>query len=225
MRPGCAAARVLLALALAAALLAVGRWRCSRCAMSIRPTTAFIERARVVTSWFDEDPRPFNLQREWRDLAQISPQLQLAVIAAEDQRFPEHSGFDFKQIRKALDEAENGGRPRGASTISQQVAKNLFLWNGRSWVRKGMEAWFTMLIEWTVAQAAHPGDVPQHRRVRPRHLWRRGRRPGVLQQERGKTQQAGSRTPGCRPAQSDQRTAPRSPARTCSAGSGRSRGR
>jgi monofunctional glycosyltransferase len=111
------------------------------------PTTAFIARARVV-AWFDDDPRPFKVRREWRDLSQISPQLQLAVIAAEDQRFPEHSGFDFNQIRKALDEAGNGGRARGASTISQQVAKNLFLWPGHSWVRKGLEAWFTMLIEW-----------------------------------------------------------------------------
>jgi monofunctional glycosyltransferase len=110
-------------------------------------TTAFIVDARV-SSWFDDDPRPWKLQREWRDLEEISPQLQLAVIAAEDQRFLEHSGFDFKQIRKALDDAGRGGRSRGASTISQQVAKNLFLWNGRSWVRKGIEAWFTVLIEW-----------------------------------------------------------------------------
>jgi monofunctional glycosyltransferase len=110
-------------------------------------TTAFIVDARV-TSWFDDDPQPWKLQREWRDLDAISPQLQLAVIAAEDQRFFEHSGFDFEQIRKALDDAERRGRPRGASTISQQVAKNLFLWNGRSWVRKGMEAWYTVLIEW-----------------------------------------------------------------------------
>jgi monofunctional glycosyltransferase len=110
-------------------------------------TTAFIVDARV-TSWFDDDPHPWKLQREWRDLDAISPQLQLAVLAAEDQRFFEHSGFDFEQIRKALDDAERRGRPRGASTISQQVAKNLFLWNGRSWVRKGMEAWYTVLIEW-----------------------------------------------------------------------------
>jgi monofunctional glycosyltransferase len=109
-------------------------------------TTAFIVDARV-TSWFDDDPRPWKLQREWRDLDAISPQVQLAVIAAEDQRFFEHAGFDFKQIRKALNQAGRNGRPRGASTLSQQVAKNLFLWNGRSWVRKGIEAWFTVLIE------------------------------------------------------------------------------
>jgi monofunctional biosynthetic peptidoglycan transglycosylase len=69
------------------------------------------------------------------------------VVASEDQLFPVHRGFDFRQIRKAMDEAERGRRARGASTITQQVAKNLFLWNGHSWVRKGLEAWFTVLIE------------------------------------------------------------------------------
>jgi monofunctional glycosyltransferase len=110
-------------------------------------TTAFIVEARVA-SWFDDNPRPWKLQRQWRDIDAISPQLQLAVIASEDQRFPEHGGFDFNQIQKSLDAAERTGRSRGASTISQQVAKNLFLWGGRSWVRKGFEAWFTVLIEW-----------------------------------------------------------------------------
>jgi monofunctional biosynthetic peptidoglycan transglycosylase len=110
-------------------------------------SSAFMVNARV-TAWFDDDPRPWRLRYEWRDLEAISPQLQLAVIAAEDQRFPEHDGFDFEQIRKAMDDADNGGRVRGASTITQQVAKNLYLWPGRSWVRKGLEAWFTVLIEW-----------------------------------------------------------------------------
>jgi monofunctional biosynthetic peptidoglycan transglycosylase len=110
-------------------------------------TTAFIVEARMA-SWFDDNPHPWKLQRQWRDLEAISPQLQLAVIASEDQRFPEHDGFDFDQIQKSLDAAEHTGRSRGASTISQQVAKNLFLWGGRSWVRKGLEAWYTVLIEW-----------------------------------------------------------------------------
>jgi monofunctional biosynthetic peptidoglycan transglycosylase len=110
-------------------------------------TTAFIVEARVA-SWFDDDPRPWKLQRQWRGLRAISPQLQLAVIASEDQRFPSHDGFDFEQIQKSLDTAERTGRTRGASTISQQVAKNLYLWGGHSWVRKGLEAWFTVLIEW-----------------------------------------------------------------------------
>jgi monofunctional biosynthetic peptidoglycan transglycosylase len=68
-------------------------------------------------------------------------------VAAEDQRFPQHRGFDFKQIDKALADRERGRRVRGASTISQQVAKNLFLWPGQSWVRKGIEAGLTVLIE------------------------------------------------------------------------------
>jgi monofunctional biosynthetic peptidoglycan transglycosylase len=109
-------------------------------------TTAFMVDARV-NSWFDDDPRPWRLQHSWRDYGQISAQLPLAVVASEDQRFPEHSGFDLQQIRKAMDEAQRGRRARGASTISQQVAKNLFLWNGHSWLRKGLEAWFTVLIE------------------------------------------------------------------------------
>ncbi len=135
----------LLALAAVAAvvlsLLAVGTLR------FVDPwTSAFIMEARLA-SWVDDDPRPWRLQHQWRDYDQISRQLALAVIASEDQRFPEHDGFDFKQIQKALDDAERGRRARGASTISQQVAKNLFLWNGRSWVRKGLEAWLTLLIE------------------------------------------------------------------------------
>jgi monofunctional glycosyltransferase len=109
-------------------------------------TSAFMIDARV-NSWFDDDQRPWKLQYRWRDYNQISKQLALAVVASEDQRFPEHNGFDFKQIQKALNDAERGRRARGASTISQQVAKNLFLWNGRSWIRKGLEAWFTLLIE------------------------------------------------------------------------------
>jgi monofunctional biosynthetic peptidoglycan transglycosylase len=109
-------------------------------------TSAFMVDARVA-SWFDDDPQPWRLQYQWRDYDAISRQLALAVVASEDQRFPEHGGFDFKQIRKAMDDAEQGRRSRGASTISQQVAKNLFLWGGHSWFRKGLEAWFTVLIE------------------------------------------------------------------------------
>ena len=109
-------------------------------------TSGFMLQARKA-SWFDDDPTPFVLRNDWRDYSQISPQLALAVVASEDQMFPVHWGFDFKQIKVALDDAGKGRRARGASTISQQVAKNLFLWNGRSWVRKGAEAWFTLVIE------------------------------------------------------------------------------
>jgi monofunctional biosynthetic peptidoglycan transglycosylase len=109
-------------------------------------TSAFMVDARVG-SWFDDRPGTVRVQYRWRDYERISAQLPLAVVASEDQLFPVHRGFDFRQIRKAMDDAERGRRSRGASTISQQVAKNLFLWSGRSWVRKGLEAWFTVLIE------------------------------------------------------------------------------
>ena len=83
----------------------------------------------------------------WTPLDKIAPSLAIAVVAAEDQRFPQHSGFDVEAIRDALEEARDGGRRRGASTLSQQVAKNLFLWETSSWPRKAAEAGFTVLIE------------------------------------------------------------------------------
>ncbi len=83
----------------------------------------------------------------WRPYAEISPALAIAVVAAEDQRFPTHRGFDAEAIRAAWARRQAGGSLRGGSTISQQVAKNLFLWPERSWLRKGLEAWYTVLIE------------------------------------------------------------------------------
>jgi monofunctional biosynthetic peptidoglycan transglycosylase len=88
------------------------------------------------------------LQRDYVGKNAISPEAKLAVIASEDQLFPDHSGFDWKSIKKAMKYNEKKpGRIRGASTISQQVAKNVFLWQGRSWVRKGLEVYFTFMIE------------------------------------------------------------------------------
>lgn len=84
---------------------------------------------------------------QWRDFDAIAPAAAVAVIAAEDQLFPYHGGFDLDSIRNAMQSNANSKRVRGASTISQQVAKNLFLWKKRSWLRKGLEAWFTLLIE------------------------------------------------------------------------------
>lgn len=84
----------------------------------------------------------------WVDLKDISPHLVRAVIASEDQNFCTHDGFDMKEIQKAMQAAENGGDLRGASTISQQTAKNVFLWNGGGWFRKGLEAYFTVVEEW-----------------------------------------------------------------------------
>ena len=89
----------------------------------------------------------FRTRKQWKSFDDISPELAMAVIASEDNLFIEHNGFDWEQIEQAYTEAEKGKRLRGASTISQQTAKNVFLWNGRSWVRKGLEAYFTLLIE------------------------------------------------------------------------------
>ena len=89
----------------------------------------------------------YALHYRWVAWDRVAPALPLSLVAAEDQRFPQHHGFDFVAIQKALDEADDGERLRGASTISQQVAKNLFLWPERSWLRKGVEAYFTVLIE------------------------------------------------------------------------------
>lgn len=87
------------------------------------------------------------VRHEWVDREAIAPVMQLAVIAAEDQNFPRHLGFDWEAIAEALDYNEKSDRTRGASTISQQTAKNLFLWPARSWPRKGVEAYFTLLLE------------------------------------------------------------------------------
>lgn len=100
---------------------------------------------RKIESWIDGTP--IDLQRSWRPWDEISDDLKVAVIAGEDQKFAEHWGFDIAAIRAAFVHNEEGGSLRGASTLSQQVAKNVFLWSGRSWLRKGLEAWFTGLIE------------------------------------------------------------------------------
>lgn len=84
---------------------------------------------------------------DWQPLDKISPDLALAVVSSEDNLFTQHNGFDIEAIKQAQEDAKKGKRLRGASTISQQTAKNVFLWNGRSWVRKGLEAYFTVLIE------------------------------------------------------------------------------
>lgn len=90
----------------------------------------------------DED-----IQHDWVPIEEISRNLQLSVIASEDQNFLKHNGFDFDAIKKAMDDNRSGRKIRGASTISQQTAKNVFLWPERSWLRKGMETYFTFLIE------------------------------------------------------------------------------
>ncbi|HZR37292.1 MAG TPA: monofunctional biosynthetic peptidoglycan transglycosylase [Nevskia sp.] len=102
------------------------------------PTTAFMLSA---------DIRP--VHQQWVPWERIAPAMRLAVVASEDQKFPDHHGFDFEAIDKALEQNQRrrGRHLHGASTISQQTAKNLFLWSGRSWLRKGLEACFTVQLE------------------------------------------------------------------------------
>ena len=125
----CAALSVLLVLSM--------RW--------IPPIGSGVMIERKLESWIDG--KPVELQRTWLPWEELPDNLKVAVIAAEDQKFAEHWGFDMAAIRAAMAHNESGGKVRGASTLSQQVAKNIFLWSGRSWLRKGLEAWFTALIE------------------------------------------------------------------------------
>ncbi len=108
-------------------------------------TSAFMMEARLAA--LARGDFRFHLRHTWVDRDRIAVTVQLAVIASEDQKFPFHHGFDFDSIQDALREQEDGIRSRGASTISQQTAKNLFLWGGHSYVRKAFEAWFTTLLE------------------------------------------------------------------------------
>lgn len=133
--------RLLKALALAVLLLLGGslagvlvlRW-------APVPTTALMLARRL-------EPKARAQVHAWVPLEEIAPSLGLAVLAAEDQNFSEHWGFDWQAIEKALAHNERSRRKKGASTVTQQTAKNLFLWEGRTWVRKGFEAWFTLLLE------------------------------------------------------------------------------
>nr|WP_092117904.1 monofunctional biosynthetic peptidoglycan transglycosylase [Desulfonatronum thiosulfatophilum] len=109
------------------------------------PTSAFMIK-RQLQGWVQDDRSP-NIHYRWVDMEFISPHMALAVVAAEDQKFPHHRGFDFQSISQAIEERRANGRVRGASTITQQTAKNLFLWERRSLVRKGLEAWFAFLME------------------------------------------------------------------------------
>lgn len=128
----------LLPLALSVAQVVLLRWLDP-------PFSGFmLAHARAARSAGVESWRP---DYRWRDWDAISPQLPIALVAAEDQKFPWHHGFDLKAIDAALDRNARGGRPRGASTISQQVARNLYLWPDRTWLRKGFEVWYTLLIE------------------------------------------------------------------------------
>jgi monofunctional glycosyltransferase len=108
-------------------------------------TSAFMLEARIAA--LHAGDRGYHTDYQWVSLERISPDAAIAVIASEDQTFPFNYGFDLQSIRGAVRAAERGKRLRGASTISQQVARNLFLWPGRSFVRKGLEAYFTVLLQ------------------------------------------------------------------------------
>lgn len=130
--------KLLLWLMLTSALLVLAlRW--------VPPPGTALMIERKIESW--GSGQSLELKRQWRPWNELPDHLKMAVIAAEDQKFAEHWGFDMGAIQAALAHNQSGGSLRGASTLSQQVAKNLFLWSGRSWLRKGLEAWFTALIE------------------------------------------------------------------------------
>lgn len=111
----------------------------------LNPPATALMLERKIEAW--QAGQALELKRTWQPYALLSDDLKMAVIASEDQNFADHLGFDVDSIRKAFAHNEQGGSLRGASTISQQVAKNLFLWSDRSWPRKALEVWFTLWIE------------------------------------------------------------------------------
>ncbi len=123
--------------ALSVLLVLVLRW--------VPPPFTALMVERKIESWTSGES--IDLERSWRPWKELPDDLKMSVIAAEDQKFAGHWGFDIAAIRAAFEHNERGGSLRGASTLSQQVAKNLFLWSGRSWLRKGLEVWFTGWIE------------------------------------------------------------------------------
>jgi len=112
----------------------------------INPQTTSFMMQRSVAAWWNGEEN-FDLRYEWSDWQDISVSVKMAAIASEDQNFANHWGIDFSSVQKALDEYEQGGDLRGASTITQQTAKNLFLWPSQSYIRKGVEAYFALFIE------------------------------------------------------------------------------
>lgn|SRR5690554_2472766 len=109
------------------------------------PLTILMVRRSIEQSFSDK--RDFRFKKDWVDLDEISPNMVRAVVSTEDNLFYRHNGFDWKAIERAIDHNKVSKRKRGASTISQQTAKNVFLWPGRDWVRKGLETYYTVLIE------------------------------------------------------------------------------
>lgn len=130
----------------------IGRW-------ILRLSALFVGLSIAMTAVYETVPPPITwlmvlrvlegdgLDKDWEPIGSISPELVRAVIAAEDTRFCEHDGFDWVELRKAIDDWRRGEELRGASTISNQVARNVFLWPSRNFLRKGLEGYFTLLIE------------------------------------------------------------------------------
>lgn len=133
-------------------LIVAGLWIAGIILFSFLPVPfSAVMAERQLSAWLTGDVG-YVAHSDWISMDEISPWMPLAVIAAEDQKFPDHWGFDMASIEKAISHNErNENRIRGASTLSQQTAKNLFLWDGRSWVRKGLEAGLTLGMEvvWT----------------------------------------------------------------------------
>lgn len=116
--------------------------------VALRFLPVYLTPLMLIRCWEQvENGDEIKLRHQWVPLREMSPSLPVAVIASEDQRFMQHHGFDGEAIRQAAINNRQGGRVLGGSTISQQTAKNVFLWPQRSWVRKGLEAYFTFLIE------------------------------------------------------------------------------
>ena len=137
---------LILKIALAFVLLSIGLVATLRFVSP--PTSALMIERRIASL---QNPKAYSPQYNWVSLDKIAPPMEAAVIASEDQNFFRHHGFDWVAIEKAVDHNEQSKRVRGASTLTQQTAKNLFLWPGRDWTRKGVEAYFTVLLEtfWT----------------------------------------------------------------------------
>ncbi|QIK82104.1 monofunctional biosynthetic peptidoglycan transglycosylase [Lysobacter sp. HDW10] len=133
----------LVTLALAAVLFSVLQVASLR---FINPPFSSFMAIRMIEAWTSGD-FSFRLKHEWVGRSQMSAAIPLAMIASEDQKFADHGGFDLEAIEKAQARNARGKKIRGGSTITQQTAKNLFLWGGRNYVRKGLEAWYTVLME------------------------------------------------------------------------------
>jgi monofunctional glycosyltransferase len=140
--------RILRACVIMLLLFVAVSWLCVLLLRFVPPSTSafMLERRWQALRAGEKD---FSIKYHWIPWEKVSSDLPIALVAGEDQKFPGHHGFDVQAIQEALDEADDGERLRGASTISQQTAKNLFLWGGRSFVRKGLEAYFTVLLELT----------------------------------------------------------------------------